>query len=115
QLVRLGLCAFPGRYTSLWHTSQFPVTPHIVHNARGARFPDCIIRTEAHLATQIKNSTAVLAYAVSCDQAFALCRLFCVRVCPFARPEARLAAIAGPHASADMAQNSTGRAVRAAA
>src|SRR5438046_7587 len=92
---------------------QFSEAPHYVHNSRGARFPDCINRKGAHLAAQIKNSTAVLAYAVDCDQAFALCRLFCVRVCPFARPEARLAAIAGPHASADMAQNSTGRAVRA--
>src|SRR5260370_36500139 len=94
---------------------SFSTNPHNVRNARGARFPDRINRTEAHLAAQIKNSTAVLAYAVDCDQAFAICRLFCVRVCQFARPEARLAAIAGPHASAAMSQNSTGRPVLHAA
>src|SRR5260370_879850 len=38
---------------------SFSTNPHNVHNARGARFPDCINRTEAHLAAQIKNSTAV--------------------------------------------------------
>jgi hypothetical protein len=74
--------------------------PHYVHNGRGA---------------QIRTQLRFLAYAVDCDQASALWRLVSVRLCQFARPEPRLAAIAGPHAIADMAQNSTGRAVRAAA
>src|SRR5262249_43182196 len=54
-----------------------------------------------------------LAYSVDCDQAFALCCLFCVRMCQFACPEGRLAAIARPHTTADLAQNATRRAVRA--
>src|SRR5258708_23291753 len=58
--------------------------------------------SQDHLQTRVR--LAVFCLCGDCDAAFNLCSLCCVCDEQSVRPEAWLAAIAGPHASADMAR-----------
>src|SRR5712692_5921867 len=69
------------------------------------------IRT--YLQTRVRLAVSCL--CGDCDEAFDLWSLCCVCVEQSVRSEAWLAAVAGPHASADMARHCPGRAVWPAA